>query len=1262
MTIRTVYAAESWDKVYSAFDQINFTAYDYDTVKESLITYLKTYYPENFNDFIESSELIAVLELFAYAAELLAYRIDTMSHENFITTAQRKQSILKLASMISYKPSRNIAGRGLVKINSVKTTEDIYDSLGTNLANTIIEWNDPNNTNWKEQFILVMNSIMTTKFGQPTKSFSVNDILMQGYSLNNKKESFLNGVKSLTVSESGETLPFEIVPADLDENGPYERSPDENAQFSIMYSSDGKGDASEYTGFLMFVKQGTISKIDYTFDKKIANRELELSISNINDTDVWVYRVENDAIVEKWVKTDSLYEENIYFNSIYSSRKKYEIETRENDKIVLKFGDDNFSDSPLGQFQIWVRASSNSNINVTKKAIKDQLINFSYVNKALKAHDCNLTFSLVAPIQNNAKSETTEHVRQTAPSVFYSQNRMVNGQDYNTFMLKDPSILKLKTVNRTFSGQSKFIEFNDASGRYQNVKMFGDDLIMEFESKCQLIETKDSSRSLIDNVIEPILSSDDMINVVIQAFTLADDGYGIVSMPRRKFIEDNRLIHRDLDGNLVNVYGRYLGKPGTPLMMADGSLNEKTAIQAALDQHWYGEPTAFSNINGIRHGVIPDPAVNPKSTGKLYLADLPRTIDSVNTYPPGDLGSGVQPISRQPAFGLKYNRFLAGIGTGSLSLYNLDDASTGQVWTDDTPCPASGLIKYKHKVEVLTVEKTSDSNTFTVISNFRGVLPDYDISIGGRWSSQTGEKLPIDFIIDSTSAAQAFEAGDSFIIDISFENNSWFGRIRKFGAHSIKCVNLNGWWELIPSDVLLAPTADGGAGISRDNGPNTIQQFNYNPNDLKASWVFLVLRNDDTAGNVDSWRIYHRDISLIATSNSTKFWINNDTILIDPETKKPVRDVIRVLKSNLDEKGIPLGKTHYYDIQSAVTDSNGLVDYSKVKIVPSNILNFGSSSYSPEKINQFLDFSNDAYEFFLIDNSISSNPSIIRILSCSEIKYVSGYDVFKYNDNFGYDTGVLTITDFGSFVFDGGSNISSNQVGNISVGRRRRVPSVSVYNEDTETYECNLTTGLEFMWQHFSPSTNLIDPSVSNIHDMFLLTSGYYTQVISYLKDTIDSPPVPPTPLDLRISYNKLLTNKMISDTVIFHPGKIKLLFGNKADQKLRAKFKIIKSPNCSFSDERIKLEIVSIIDNFFSVARWDFGVKFYATELFSLIHQKLGTQISSVVLVPTFSAHSFGSLFTIEPDIDEILQSAATIDDIIIVDNLAPLVLRQNV
>ena len=103
---RLVSRAESWEKVYTAFSNINFAAFDYNTIKQSILDYIKLYFPESFNDFIESSELIAIVESFCYIAELIAYRIDVTTHENFLTTAQRRDSILKLAKLISYRASR----------------------------------------------------------------------------------------------------------------------------------------------------------------------------------------------------------------------------------------------------------------------------------------------------------------------------------------------------------------------------------------------------------------------------------------------------------------------------------------------------------------------------------------------------------------------------------------------------------------------------------------------------------------------------------------------------------------------------------------------------------------------------------------------------------------------------------------------------------------------------------------------------------------------------------------------------------------------------------------------------------------------------------------------------------------------------------------------------------------------------------------------------------------------------------------------------
>lgn len=1216
MTIRNTYAAEAWDKVYNAFNQINFTAYDYDTVKESLLQYLKIYHPENFNDFIESGELIAILEMFAYVAEQLAYRIDMMSHENFMSTAQRKQSILRLAKLISYRASRNIPARGLVKLTSVRTSEQVFDSLGNDLSNVTITWNDPNNSNWKEQFFLVMNKSLTTKFGQPQKSFQIGDVTMQMYTFNNNASSFKNGVYSFSVGGNNETLPAEIVPADVDENGPFERSPDLNSQMSIIYAVDGRGDGSDYTGFLMFMKQGTLIRTEYNMLEPIENRRIELDAINVNDTDVWIYRVDDvGRIIENWKRVETLNEQNLVFNTDLDTRKKFEVETLENDRIAVLFGDGNFSDTPVGAFQIWTRVSTNANITIPKNQVVNQKLTFSYANQQNITQNFALTFSLTSALQNNSASETIEHIRQSAPATYYAQNRMVNGQDYNTYMLKDQTILKLKTINRTFAGQPKYIQWNDASGVYQNVKLFGDDLRMYYEITANSVETTGSARSLIDSVIEPLLQETGVFNVLNHISSTHDKGYGIISNPRRKFIEDSRpLFYDGATLSAVNPYG--LVAPSAN----DATLREKTAIQGALDRHWYGEPQSYVTIGGIRHGVINDPTTdNATDDGNLYDESLKRTIDGVNTWPPGDIGSGLQTfLSNQQFFGIRFNRFLKAFGNGNITL---------------SPA-AMGLDDYKDKVEVFTIEVQADKTTLSVISNLRGRLDDGRVDMA--YAMSVGESTPIDFIVNQGNLS--FEAGDAFIVELRWTSSGWVPTMRTFSGETK--VNLNGWFELVRAEDISIDTTDPLAW--------TKSAVDFNPSSISRSWVFLVKRENDSNGNPLSFTVWYRDMRLVVESPATKFWFNQSSQIIDSETLKPVYDKIRILRSNLDGSDRPLLKNDIYDVVGFVYDNDGNVVTSKLEVLPSDSINFTKSGDGlPDNILQFDNFSIDSYQFGRVDEATNT----INWLECGSYRYVGNYDIDLY-DTIGYDTGHLEVLDSSgavveTFYFQNGNFMSEENQGKF-IFRRRYMPG-----------PCK-ASGLDFMWQHFTPSANLIDPSVTNIHDAFILTRGYYDSMMDYVKGVNSIQPMPPTPLDLRTSYSSLLKNKMLSDTMVLHSGKIKLLFGSLADPQFRAKFRVVKAPGASFSNERIKAEIVSVVDSYFDIGNWDFGDTFYATELISLIHQRLPTQIASVVLVPSYSVNSFGSLFTIESGFDEVLQSCASVNDVEIVDALTPSVLRQ--
>jgi hypothetical protein len=124
----------------------------------------------------------------------------------------------------------------------------------------------------------------------------------------------------------------------------------------------------------------------------------------------------------------------------------------------------------------------------------------------------------------------------------------------------------------------------------------------------------------------------------------------------------------------------------------------------------------------------------------------------------------------------------------------------------------------------------------------------------------------------------------------------------------------------------------------------------------------------------------------------------------------------------------------------------------------------------------------------------------------------------------------------------------------------------------------------------------------------------------------------------------------MISDTVVCHPGTIKLLFGSKADATLQANFVVIQTPQSTLTANQIKNIIVTTVQNFFDITLWEFGETFYATELIAAIHTALPVDVSSVVLVPVMSQSLFGNLFQIVAGEDEVFYPDISVNNIQIV------------
>ena len=138
--------AEDWKRVYQSFRNADFQSYDFENLRRTMIDYIRTNYPEDYNDYIESSEYLALIDLIAFLGQSIAFRVDLNARENFLELAERRDSVLRLARMISYNAKRNTAASGLLKFTTISTTENVIDSNGRNVSGQLISRNEKQKT------------------------------------------------------------------------------------------------------------------------------------------------------------------------------------------------------------------------------------------------------------------------------------------------------------------------------------------------------------------------------------------------------------------------------------------------------------------------------------------------------------------------------------------------------------------------------------------------------------------------------------------------------------------------------------------------------------------------------------------------------------------------------------------------------------------------------------------------------------------------------------------------------------------------------------------------------------------------------------------------------------------------------------------------------------------------------------------------------------------------------------------------------------
>jgi hypothetical protein len=679
--------SEDWQKIYQSFKNADFQSYDFDNLRRTMIEYIRTNFPEDFNDYIESSEYLALIDLIAYVGQSIAFRVDLNARENFLELAERRDSVLRLARMISYNAKRNSPATGLLKFNTVSTTETVIDSNGRNLAGQYITWNDPSNANWYNQFISVINSALpsTQQFGNPIDTATIYGVPTAQYRFNSSNTNV--PIYDFAKTIAGRSMNFEITSTTFKgKDYIYEEAPKVGNSLACVYSDDGHGATSPRTGFFFNFTQGSLQTATFSVTNPTANQQIDIATRSINDSDVWLYSLDSKTGLESelWTQIPTLSGNNVIYNSLNNSIKNiYNVVTRAGDAISLAFSDGTFGNLPQGNFLVYYRTSNGLSYNINPGDIVNVLFNIPYTSASNQSETLSISLSLATSVINSAPTETNASIKTNAPQTYYTQNRMITGEDYNISPLSSNlQVAKVKSVNRTSSGISRYFDLIDPTGKYSTTNLFGDDGILYQEVYTSAISfsfvTDLDIQGVINNTVYEILNNPDLrnfyyanyldyLNVSVNASWVAvttdsNSVSGYISVPGQnvpyklgsytatdlKFVTPGALI------KFVPPPGKYFNTYTNTLMTGTATVPNSASYLWAQVVSVAGDGTA-NNTGILSSGSGPVVLDKVIPTGSVAVQLMPQFNRIIN---PTVITSMIELIGANENFGLRYDATL----------------------------------------------------------------------------------------------------------------------------------------------------------------------------------------------------------------------------------------------------------------------------------------------------------------------------------------------------------------------------------------------------------------------------------------------------------------------------------------------------------------------------------------------------------------------------------------------------------------------------
>ena len=103
---------------------VSYLGRDFSSIRQNLIEFAKTYFPNTYNDFNESSPGMMFIEMASYVGDVLNYYVDNQYKETLIEYAEEKKNIFDIAQSLGYKPSLAIPATVELQVSQLVPAKD----------------------------------------------------------------------------------------------------------------------------------------------------------------------------------------------------------------------------------------------------------------------------------------------------------------------------------------------------------------------------------------------------------------------------------------------------------------------------------------------------------------------------------------------------------------------------------------------------------------------------------------------------------------------------------------------------------------------------------------------------------------------------------------------------------------------------------------------------------------------------------------------------------------------------------------------------------------------------------------------------------------------------------------------------------------------------------------------------------------------------------------------------------------------------------